>query len=100
VNKLVFVSTPYAKLEPQQAKRIAVRACKEVKAQNLIPISPVLAFEGVYNEATERSIIEAICADLLVSCDYFHYYKCSYSEDSLGMQKELALAKQYGKIFV
>ena len=99
-NKLVFVSTPYAKLDPQLAKRIATKACKDIKKQNLIPISPVLAFENIYDEATERYTIENVCFDLLASCDYYHYYECDYAKDSIGMKKELTLAKKLNKIFI
>lgn len=98
---VVFVSSPYAavlssiKDEAEALSVItslALSGCKVVVEMGYIPLSPVLSFEGVYNERTQRE--EAIGASLalLKKCDAIYIVRSPYNEFSQGMilEKELA----------
>jgi len=119
--RLCFVSSPYASIKckherdrgyyarklaeqacthrraprrPAAAAR-AERACAIVRANGCEPISPVLAWMGVYSEL-ERERIMKNCEELLSVCSYYYFFACEGSENSKGMAYERELARQLG----
>jgi len=79
-----------------QISWFASQGCKAVKEMGHIPVSPILAFDGVYDEFTERDAIDKACEALLLSCDYIHVVHTPYNKESKGIARELELAKKHG----
>lgn len=80
----------------QKVISFARLGCETIKAIGHIPISPVLAFDGVYDEFTERDQIDAACEELLLSCDAIYVVQTDYNEDSRGIARELEIAAKNG----
>lgn len=101
MGKLVYVASPYAAIscardEEQRklyAKKIAIRACKEVKNAGYSPISPVLALCDIYNDKEDRDEVMRICKKMLEGCSYIYVANSSYSKASKGIRQELEFAK-------
>lgn len=100
--RLCFVSSPYASIPCKHerdrdyyARKLAEQACAIVRANGYEPISPVLAWMGVYSEL-ERDRIMKNCEELLSVCSYYYFFACEGSENSKGMAYERELAKQLG----
>ena len=70
--------------------------CKTVKKMGFLPISPILAFDGVYDEFTEREHIDQACEELLISCDAIYVVQTDYNKESKGIARELEIAQRYG----
>ena len=81
-------------MEPVRA--MAIHGCEDVKKMGFVPISPILAFNGVYEEYSEREHIDAACEALLLACDYIYVVETPYNDKSKGIARELELAQQYG----
>lgn len=113
MQKLVYVASPYKGLEFKDelskravkecanfrgivAKLEALEACKRLKFYGYIPISPILAFEELYSEATERKKVLEAGFTLLRACDHIYIHKCDGWDKSEGIQKELKKAEQWG----
>lgn len=73
----------------------ASQGCKTIKELGHIPISPILAFDGVYEEFTERERIDQACEELLLSCDAIYVVNTPYNKDSKGIARELEIAKAH-----
>lgn len=94
--KIAYIAQPYAYLLKfglnapiEYAKDKASIALKA----GFIPLSPVLAFNGIYNEATQRKLALSHAIFLMKKCDVFclSYQELSLSE---GMRNELEIWKQ------
>ena len=70
--------------------------CLAVKEMGHIPISPILAFDGVYDEFTERENIDQACEALLLACDFIYVVDTPYNERSKGIARELEIAAKNG----
>ena len=77
-------------------KTFAQSGCEAVKKMGFVPVSPILAFNGVYEEYSERDHIDAACEALLLMCDYIYVVETPYNDRSKGISRELELAQQYG----
>ncbi len=73
----------------------AMDGCLAVKEMGLLPLSPILAFDGVYDEFTERNQIDEACEALLLSCDAIYVVNTTYNKDSKGIARELEIAKAH-----
>lgn len=99
--KLVFVSTPYASIECRErdrdyyAKELALQACSIVKQNGYEPISPVLAWMGVYSELECDKIMQN-CEELIGACKYYYFHPCKWSKRSKGMAYEREIAQNKG----
>lgn len=100
--RLCFVSSPYAGIPCKHdrdrdyyARKLAGQACAVVRQNGYEPISPVLAWLGVYSEL-ERDRIMKNCEELLSVCNHYYFFPCEYSENSKGMAYERELARQLG----
>lgn len=104
---IVFVSSPYGAVlssikDEAEAQGVitslALKGCKAVAEMGYIPLSPVLNFEGVYDEHTQRD--EAIGASLalLKKCDAIYIVDSPYNEYSQGMILEQELASRLNMI--
>lgn len=98
---MIFVSSPYAavlssiKDEAEALSTItslALDGCRAVVDMGYIPLSPVLAFEGVYDERTQRDCAIGASLEMLKKCDAIYIVRSPYNEYSQGMilEKELA----------
>lgn len=70
--------------------------CKAVKAMGMLPVSPILAFDGVYDEFSERETIDKACEALLLACDFIYVVDTPYNEQSKGIARELDIAAKNG----
>ncbi|PAF49594.1 hypothetical protein BKH41_02715 [Helicobacter sp. 12S02232-10] len=99
-----YVASPYASvrraLEPMDwvsiVRGYALKGARHAKMMGFIPISPILCFDGVYNEESERLEVLADGLEFLRNCQSIIEIKTPYSNNSEGMKKELALAKSLG----
>ena len=80
----------------QKVIAFARLGCEMVKRMGHIPISPILAFDGVYDEFTERDKIDAACEALLLSCDAIYVVPTPYNAQSKGIARELEIAEKNG----
>lgn len=69
--------------------------CKTIKELGHTPLSPILAFDGVYSEYEERERIDQACEELLLSCDAIYVVQTDYNKDSKGIARELEIAKAH-----
>lgn len=74
----------------------ASKGCIDVKNLGHTPLSPVLAFSGVYSEYEERERIDQACEELLLSCDAIYVVKTAYNRASQGIARELEIAQRHG----
>lgn len=101
IEKLVYVASPYAAIscardEEQRrlyAKKIAIKACRDVKNAGYLPISPVLALCDIYNDKEDRDEVMKICKCMLEGCSYIYVANSAYSKASKGIKEELYFAK-------
>lgn len=73
----------------------ASQGCKTIKELGHTPLSPILAFNGVYSEYEERERIDQACEELLLSCDAIYVVQTDYNKDSKGIARELEIAKAH-----
>lgn len=59
-------------------------------------MSPVLAFDGIYDEFTERDEIDKACEALLLACDFIYVVDTPYNKHSKGIARELEIAAKNG----
>jgi hypothetical protein len=76
-------------------RSIAIKGCETIKELGHIPLSPILAFDGVYSEYEERERIDQACEELLLSCDAIYVVQTDYNKDSKGIARELEIAKAH-----
>lgn len=100
--RLVYVATPYAGLRgvsetnrPFLAAQIAKNECLKVAKAGYVPISPVLAFGGIFSE-NEREKTMSACLELLSHCSYVCFSSHVDAAVSQGMKKEREYAKELG----
>ena len=101
--RMVYVATPYAglsgvseKKRPFLARYIAKNACIRVREAGYIPISPVLAFSGVFSEEQRDEVLKA-GLELLSHCSYVYFYDLHPDAfNSEGMRKEREYARELG----
>lgn len=74
---------------------LALLGCEVVKKLGHTPLSPILAFDGVYSEYEERERIDQACEELLLSCDAIYVVPTDYNKDSKGIARELEIAKTH-----
>ena len=78
-----------------QISYFASQGCKTIKELGHTPLSPILAFDGVYSEYEERERIDQACEELLLSCDAIYVVETDYNKDSKGIARELEIAKAH-----
>lgn len=93
-GKIVYVMTPYSKVERSEALGIASRACKKIKQKGFVPLSPVLLFDSIYDNDKEYEDVMDACFSLLCKCEYYYYTQTPHSQSSNGMTQELTWAKE------
>lgn len=97
MKKMVYVASPVRGLCSSKAFELATDASREVKEAGGIPINPILCFDGVFDECTERDEVLEAGIKLLKRCDCIYVNKENgYWEDSEGIKEELAEAKKLG----
>lgn len=98
MRKMIYVASPYAKLDKESAIREAKEASLLVKRMGQIPVSTILAWDGVYDEKTseDRDIVCDDGLELLSRCDGIYIHKCDGWETSEGMKSEIEYAKMKG----
>lgn len=74
----------------------ALEGCRNIKKLNHLPISPILSFDGVYDEFSEREGIDEACKTLLLSCDAIYVVQTPRNKESKGIKRELEIAKEHG----
>ena len=103
---IVFISSPYGavfeevKDEGQAletALKIARAGARKALEMGHIPLSPVLAFNGVYSESEERQRAIKDSLACLKWCDGVMFVNCKFSQMSAGMVLERDLAKKLDK---
>lgn len=75
---------------------VARNGCLDVKSMGFVPVSPILAFDGIYSEYKERDHIDDACEALLLGCDFIYVIQMPYNKDSKGIARELEIAQRYG----
>lgn len=102
---VIYVSSPYkAVLESIEDKQeaqekiisYALQGAAAIKEMGYTPLSPVLCFEGVYQEESERELALKGSLELLKVCDGVLFVSTPYSSLSSGMALELESAKKLG----
>lgn len=97
MRKLVYVASPYSGLDQAKAFELAVEASREIKEAGFVPVNPIMLFDGIYNEDTEREAALKAGLKVLESCDYIYINKINgYWEDSEGIKAELEMARKKG----
>lgn len=101
--KKVYIVSPFrAVLDHNQprsyaellAAQYARNGSSFIKQLGYFPISPILAFQGIYDEYKEREMIDQACAALLLSCDAIFVVNTPYNQYSKGIKRELEIAAQ------
>jgi len=101
--KKVYIISPYRAVldhhEPRSyaehlAEKFARNGSHFIKQLGYFPISPILAFKGIYDEYKERSVIDQACAALLLSCDAIYIVNTPFNQYSKGIKRELEIALQ------
>lgn len=101
--KKVYIISPYRAVldrkKPQNfAEYLAIKyartGCSFIKKLGYVPISPILAFHGVYEEYEERETIDQACEAMLLTCDAIHVVHTPYNQYSNGIKRELEIAAQ------
>lgn len=100
--RLVYVASPYAAFKSGKvnadfmACMVAKEECRKVKEAGYIPLSPVLAFSGVFSEEQRDEVLKA-GLELLSHCSYVYFYDLHPDAfNSEGMQKEREYARELG----
>ncbi len=75
---------------------VARNGCFEVKNMGFVPVSPILAFDGIYSEYEERESIDDACEALLLGCDFIYVVQTDYNKYSKGIARELEIAQRHG----
>ncbi|WP_334095590.1 hypothetical protein [Helicobacter typhlonius] len=100
---VIYVSSPYKAVlnavnDSAEAKSLiigyAIKGAQIIKEMGYTPLSPVLNFEGVYEEESEREVILKAGLELLKVCDGILIVNTPYSDTSAGMVLELESAKR------
>ena len=76
-------------------KGYAYTGTRAIKKLGHTPLSPILAFDGVYDEYEERERIDEACEELLLSCDAIYVVETIYNKESKGIARELEIAKAH-----
>lgn len=92
MSKLVYIATPYKNVGREKAIFFARVACYEVEIAGFTPVSPVLAFDGVFDESTQRQRALQAGIELLRLCNYIYAPFGSYMSE--GVKKELEYARK------
>lgn len=101
--KKVYIVSPFRAVldhnHPRSyAEHLAVQYARNgsnfIKQLGYFPISPILAFQGIYDEYKERETINQACAALLLSCDAIFVVNTPYNQYSKGIKRELEIAAQ------
>ncbi|AQW80773.1 DUF1937 family protein [Campylobacter pinnipediorum] len=101
-GKFVYVATPYAALGLDKnstsivATRLAKDTCRIIKDAGYTPISPVLCFDGIYDEAKDREKVMKNCLDLMELCNYVYFSQHPASRNSAEMKIEKEQASKIG----
>ncbi|WP_141091282.1 DUF4406 domain-containing protein [Campylobacter concisus] len=99
--RLVYVASPYAAFKSGKvnadfmACMVARDECRKVKEAGYIPLSPVLAFSGVFSEEQRDEVLKA-GLEMLGHCSYVYFSKHPASEFSKGMDIEREYARELG----
>lgn len=105
---IIFVCSPYlAILQGRRKEREALKliykyakaGSKAVKEMGYIPLSPVLCFQDVYDESTERDKALHGSNALLKASQGIMVVKTPYNKYSSGMAQEIEKAKELGLSF-
>lgn len=103
---IIFVSSAYGAVfekvkDKKEALNIALKharsGARKVLEMGHIPLSPVLAFNGVYDEATQRELAISDSLVALKFCDAVLIVRDEFSANSMGMILEEDLAKNLQK---
>lgn len=100
--KLAYVASPYAYIVKffgeAKAIELAQERCKQCAALGYLPLSSILAFNGVFKEDTQAERNNALCfaLNLMYRCDIF-FYSESDLKISEGMRQELSLWQKHKK---
>lgn len=98
---IAFISSPYAAVlrhiqDKQYAnhfiKSYARFGCKKALDNQFVPFSPVLTFEGIFDE-NQRDLIMQHCFEIISKSQVLYVVKTGYFHLSSGMQDEIAYAK-------
>lgn len=101
--KKVYIISPYRAVldhveSRSYAELIAAQYARAgsvfIKQLGYFPLSPILAFQGVYSEYEERETIDQACEALLLSCDAIYVVDTPYNQYSKGIKRELEIAAQ------
>ncbi|AQW85459.1 hypothetical protein CPIN18021_1075 [Campylobacter pinnipediorum subsp. caledonicus] len=101
-GKFVYVATPYAGLGLDKigtsvvGVKLAKDTCKMIKDAGYVPISPVLCFDGVYDELKDRDDVMQNCLYFMSLCDYVYFSSHPASKNSKGMKRERQEASRIG----
>lgn len=95
--KLVYIASPLSGLNEETAFKMAIEASVKIKEAGFVPVSPILMFDGVFDEETERENVLKSGLEVLGKCDYIYVNKENgYWEESAGIKRELEFAKSKG----
>ena len=99
---LAYISSPYSVVlrkiaDEKYANQIIFQyarfGCRKALEKNLVPFSPILAFDKLFDEATQRDIILKNCLKAIERCQVFCIVKTGYGI-SIGMKREYSFAKK------
>ena len=102
IEGFVFISSPYlAVLQNITDKQYAMSlirqyarfGCKKAMQNKAVPFSPILTFEGLFDEESQRDLIMDSCFEALSKCEALYVIKTGYFSLSKGMQDEIAYAR-------
>ena len=98
MTKLVFVASPFSKIDKKKSFKIAKKACKKVESfyVNFYPISPVLLWGDIKAEVTKHDRYRNLeaCKKLLLGCDFIYVANNKHSKESEGICLELLIAEE------
>lgn len=101
-GRLVYVATPYTGLRCSEISRramvlnIARDECKKIKKAGYTPVSPVLLWDGVYDESADRDEVIRAGISLMEVCNYCYFSKHPDAQFSGGMKLEKEYALKIG----
>lgn len=102
----VFVSSPYGAImevidDKDKARELALKharaGARKVLEMGHIPLSPVLAFDGVYDEQSQRELAISDSLKTLNWCEGVLFVRSEFSPFSTGMVLEEEWAKKLQK---
>ena len=103
---IVFISSPYASIlenfeDKEKSRELVFKharaGARKILEMGHIPFSPVLAFEGVYDEKTQRELAISDSLSMLRRCDGVLFVRSEFSPFSAGMVLEEEWAKKLQK---